>query len=222
MASMDEVHNAQPLWQWSSRYTIAAGLLAIAALLFVSSMVLLMKTIQIDTPIEFISREESSSASARFVWVDVRGAVVHPGVYQVPEGSRVEDVLRLAGQLRQDAAITWVDQQLNRAAKLADGMKIFIPTVKEIETSHNGSMSVGDRLTSHNIDTPLVEQPPEQVQFISINNASAAELESLSGIGPVTAQAIISGRPYQSVQELLDKKVVKPSVFEKNKSRLSL
>lgn len=222
MPEMDDEGERLPGFEWSSRYTVAAILLGIALLLFVSSLFLLAKTIQIDTPIEYTSREGDSTASGRTFWVDVRGAVTRPGVYQVPEGSRVEDVLRLAGALRSDAASEWVDKQLNRAAKLVDGMKIFIPTQREIETSHNSNDDGFETITSHNIDMAVLESPASTHQLISINQASSAELESLSGIGPVTAQAIISGRPYQSVQDVLTKKVIKPSVFEKIKTRLSL
>ncbi len=223
MPEMDDECERLPGFEWSSRYTVAAILLGIALLLFVSSLFLLVKTIQIDTPIEYTSRESVSTASARTFWVDVRGAVVRPGVYQVQEGSRVEDALRLAGALRNDAAREWVDKQLNRAAKLVDGMKIFIPTQQDIETSHNDVEAVSpDSQTSHNVDTVVLESPASTNQPISLNQASSAELESLSGIGPVTAQAIISGRPYQSVQDVLTKKVIKASVFEKIKTRLSL
>jgi competence protein ComEA len=132
--------------------------------------------------------------------------------------------LRVAGQLRPDAAVAWVDQQLNRAAKVSDGMKIFIPTEKDLSTSHNSDLEnpVVESVTSHNMEMAVVEQPVAGGQLISINQGSAAELESLSGIGPVTAQAVISGRPYQSVHDLVNKKVIKPSLFEKIKSRLSL
>jgi len=57
---------------------------------------------------------------------------------------------------------------------------------------------------------------------ININTASQNQLESLWGIGPVTAQNIIEQRPYSTVEELLNKKILKTNVYETNKDKLSV
>jgi competence protein ComEA len=62
----------------------------------------------------------------------------------------------------------------------------------------------------------------ENGELININTASASELESLWGIGPVYAQNIIEHRPYSKVEELLEKKVLKENVYERNKSLLTV
>ncbi len=58
--------------------------------------------------------------------------------------------------------------------------------------------------------------------MININGASQKELESLWGIDPVTAQNIIEQRPYSSVEELLNKKILKTNVYETNKDKLTV
>ena len=91
------------------------------------------------------------------------------------------------------------------AAKLIDGQKVYVPTTSEQVVSGQG-LVVGQ----------------SQNGLISINSGTQAELESLPGVGPVTAQKIISLRPYGSVEELLSKKAVSNSVYAKIKDLVSL
>lgn len=124
--------------------------------------------------------------------VHVDGAVVNPGVYDVPPGSRVTDAVEAAGGLAQDADQT----KINLAAKIVDGQKIFV-------------FSKGEQVISQNTN------------LVSINSASESELDKLPGIGPVTAQKIITARPYSSLEDLLTKKVVSKSVWEKIKDLIT-
>lgn len=139
------------------------------------------------------------------VTVEIAGAVEKPGVYELPAASRVEDLLIISGGLSAAADREWVGKTLNRAAKLTDGQKVYIPIKGEAGsvkgTSRTGSTNSG---------------------LVNINDASQAELEALSGIGPVTAQKIIEARPYSGVEELLTRKIVRKSVFEDNKDKLSV
>jgi competence protein ComEA len=116
----------------------------------------------------------------------------------------------MAGGMSQDADKIKVSQTLNLAAKLSDGAKLYIPSVGEqMMTSQesNNSMSV---LSSSNTNG------------ININQASASELEALPGIGKVAADKIIKNRPYQNISELVEKKVIGGSVFEKIKTKISI
>ena len=164
------------------------------------SGVLLVKSIQTTAPIEFSedSTEASGSAlGAGTVAVDIEGAVVRPGFYTLPAGSRVEDAIAAAGGLAPEADLTTLAKTINRAAKVLDGGKIFIPGHSDAQTAPSSG-------------------------FVSVNTASASELETLSGIGPATAKKIIDNRPYQTFEELVSKKAISPSVFEKIKEQLSL
>lgn len=128
--------------------------------------------------------------------VDVSGEVVKPGVYRINAGSRVEDVLQVAGGLAVGADIEWVDKNINRALKLVDGQKVYIPRKGVVNAS--------------------------QTSAVNINSADQRELESLPGVGPVTAQKIISGRPYQNVSELVGRKILSQRVFDEIKDKISL
>ncbi|MEK7182954.1 MAG: helix-hairpin-helix domain-containing protein, partial [Patescibacteria group bacterium] len=138
--------------------------------------------------VEILSGEESGE-----VVVEIAGAVEKPGVYKFQAESRVDDLLINAGGLSADADREWVDKALNRAAKLVDGQKIYIP--EKGSTGVQGSVGTIPR---QNEGGSVLSGG-----LVNINSASQAELEALPGIGPVTAQKIIEGRPYSGLEELL-------------------
>jgi len=191
-------------------YRVPIILAGISLFLIVVSVTLLIQATRTATPIEF-SSEATASANLGKLTVDVEGEVTVPGIYTLPIGSRVDDVLTAAGGLTSDADTAYVSRVLNRAGKLTDGAKIFIPRETERE-----SMTASDQL----IPDPAGESAG--VSVMSVNTASQAELESLPGIGPVTAQKIISNRPYLTLEELVPRKVLGPSLYEDLKDSLSL
>ena len=136
--------------------------------------------------------------------VHVDGAVVNPGVYKLKSDSRINDVIVAAGGLSAEADQT----KINLAAKINDGQKIHVPAVGElVGQSVSGSVSqvAGDSVN----------------QSININTASESELDKLPGVGPVTAQKIIASRPYSAPEELLVKKAVNNSTYEKIKDLIT-
>lgn len=149
--------------------------------------------------------DEVKESTPQTISVDVAGAVVHSGVYRLPADSRIQDALSAAGEITGEADASFVDRNLNRASKLTDGAKIYIPKkneqVKEVATVQGVS-----------IDNFL----------LNINTASASELDRLPSIGPATAQKIIDGRPYQRIEELVEKKITTKTVFEKIKGKITL
>ncbi len=187
-------------------------------------------------PIEFSAEGESvasfSADQRQTIVVDIAGGVRHPGVYRLPVGSRVSDAIDAAGGISEEADIVILEQLINRAQKIPDGAKLYIPkkvdgqdrqllTSNRQETSHNILFlqeKHGDTLrTSHNI-----EMRESGKRLVSINLASASELEMLSGIGPATAKKIIDGRPYTRLEDLVSKKIIGKKTFEKIRSYISL
>ena len=141
--------------------------------------------------------DESSakSSSAAEVYVDVDGAVVRPGVYRLKDGARVSQAIDAAGGLTAEADVAG----LNRASKVTDGQKIYVPTVGE----QQAAAAVGGA-ESGAATTPGAGSSSE---LVNINTASAAELQTLSGIGPSMAQSIIDERTkngaFASVDDLM-------------------
>lgn len=152
-----------------------------------------------------ISESKGISGACCFaIKVDISGAVIMPDVYSLSSEDRVEDVIKLAGGFSSEVNTEFVAKKLNLSQKISDGMKIYIPFKGE-SGGVMGASSTGGAGSG-----------------TSINNSTSSELEALPGIGPVTAGKIINGRPYQDINELLYKKVVSKSVFEKIKDLVEL
>ena len=162
------------------------------------------------TTVKFEKGEDVAGAEASTqetkIMVDVDGQVLKPGLYSLKSNARVQDALIAAGGLSSNAD----RNAINLAAKISDGQKIYIPEIGEKPSAVTVANSTS--VTSLNRATGL----------LSVNTASQSELEDLPSIGPVTAQKIISGRPYGTIEELLSKKVVGEKTFEKIKDLISL
>lgn len=144
------------------------------------------------------------------ITVDVGGAVESPGVYRLPAGSRINDALIAAGGLSATADRNWVAREINLAQNITDGMKIYIYDTKSATVYNAPKTAAGE------------SQVLSIASAISINSASVSELDSLWGIGQARAEAIVAGRPYGSIDELVDRKIVPKNVVEKNRNRLKL
>ncbi len=135
------------------------------------------------------------SSSAAEVYVDVDGAVASPGVYRLKEGARVSQAIDVAGGLTAEADVTG----LNRASKVADGQKIYVPKVGEQQAVTAGGGADGGAVVTSGAN--------DAAGLVNINTASVAELQTLSGIGPSMAQSIIDERtkngPFASVDDLM-------------------
>jgi competence protein ComEA len=124
-----------------------------------------------------------SSADDSMITVHVAGLVSRPGLVELPEGSRVADAVAAAGGLLPGARA----EAINLAAALSDGQQIVVP-------------SADDEGPATPAGTPDGK--------IHLNQATASELDSLPGVGPVIAERIVSYRekngPFESIEDLLD------------------
>jgi competence protein ComEA len=126
----------------------------------------------------------AAPAPVRKLLVHVVGAVREPGLYRLDDGSRVDDAIRAAGGPRPKAALELV----NLAAPVADGQQVIVPL--------RGRSAGGGAATA----------PGAPPQAVHLNSATLEELDTLPGIGPVTAQKILDYRnehgAFSSVDEL--------------------
>lgn len=149
------------------------------------------------------------------ITVEIGGEVEKPGVYRLLTDSRVNDLLEVGGGLSANANREWVDKNVNKASKLYDGQKIYIPKVGEQTLGVTASSRGGDQSISSVFSS-------ETGSLVNINTATISELDTLPGIGPVYGQKIIDHRPYSNVEELLSKGALKKNVYEKIKDMVSI
>ncbi len=142
----------------------------------------------------------SATPSVATIIVDVAGWVRQPGVYEFTSGDRVIDAVNRAGGPKKGADLT----ALNLAAPLTDGTQIVVPQTGATAPGTTGTTSTGGTTAG--------------AALININTASETELETLSGVGPVTAAAIIDYRtqngPFASVDDLVDVSGIGPVTLE--------
>jgi competence protein ComEA len=145
-----------------------------------------------------------SSKKEESIFVEVRGAVMAPGVFEVEKGTRVFSLIALAGGLSNDADISG----LNQAAVVSDGEKIYVPREGEEETISEASL--GDAKGTK----------------VNINTADSAALMTLPGIGEAKAKLIVDFRqkngPFRSIEDITKISGIKSGLYEKIKDQITV
>ena len=161
------------------------------------------------TPANTGSSTGNSSTSSGDIQVYVVGAVKHPGVYTLPAGARVYQLLQAAGGPLPNANLV----ALNLAAPLNDGEEVYVIANGEIPPAYQGG-----------VPGPGANGTATAGQLVNINTASADEMRQVLRISSTTAQNIINYRlqhgPYTSIDQL--KQVVSTSTYDKIKSLVTI
>lgn len=149
------------------------------------------------------SSEEVQHKEKELCYVYICGAVAKPGVYALQEGSRIYEVVEMAGGLSEDADA----MSVNQAEQVTDGMMIRIYTLSE------------------RADIDAVKED-EADGRIDINTAGLSELMSLPGIGSAKAEAILSYRkengPFSGVEELMNVPGIKEGIFQQMQEHIKV
>ncbi len=205
----------------TKRSLIVAGLsLFIGAILIatITSPTAAIEPMQ-DTAPELVPVPDQHQPSIR---VEISGGVTSPGVIELPEGSRLIDAITQAGGWGDRVDPLRVELCLNLAAPLEDGSAVRIPTRDDRLLLGLTGIQCG-RLFSTAAEIAVAELTGGSQQGsatggkIDLNRATADQLDTLPGIGPVTASKIIASRqekPFIIVDDLLDRKIVSESVLE--------
>lgn len=180
-----------------------------------------------DTPLLVEKKEEEIVVEAHpSIWIDIKGAVQKPGVYEVEEGIRVAEVIEKAGGFLKGANTDF----LNMSRKVEDGDVIWIYTEKEIEEFREGKTKI-EYIESacHCPDVQnsacISNTEEKQEGKVNINTATKEELMTLSGIGAAKALAIIEYRktnPFQKIEDIQKVSGIGESVYEKIKDSITV
>ena len=185
--------------------TIAGGILMG---LLLAGILFLVIRLPAGKPIELLPAPTEAP-----IGVHVIGAVPRPGLYELPEDSRVQDAVDAAGGLLSQAD----PDQINLAAILEDGQQIDVPYVSGQESSGLPELPGQNGIPN---------QPAEAGDLLNINTATLDELDNLPGIGPTTAQNILDYRnengPFAQIDDLLNVPGVGLTTFENIKDMITV
>lgn len=157
------------------------------------------------------------------IYVHVCGAVRNPGLYRLPPGSRVSFAVDAAGGFEEDADREYI----NLAAVLLDGVKIDVPTVEESSALMKTGASP-DPVAG----VSAVPGDPSQASgsggqsLVNLNTADETELQSISGIGPSKARAVVRYReehgPFSDISEIMNVSGIGSSTYERIKDQITV
>jgi competence protein ComEA len=155
------------------------------------------------------------------IQVHVAGAVIHPGVYSLPAGSRAEQAIQAAGGADLQADL----QALNLAAILEDGSQLLVPTKVPPEIAIATSPPI--RATDVSTQAYDWKTPTPTVKFpININTATLQELDALPYIGQIRASEIIAYRqahgPFKRIEDLLKVYGITQEIFDRIKDMITV
>lgn len=168
-------------------------------------------------------KENILSTTGIFVHID--GYVNNPGVYQIKENERINVLIEKAGGLKNGYSI----KNINLAAKLSDGDKVYIPSIEEekIIGNQNNNISVntvGKHTNNGNNSNNNVSITKNNK--ININTANVSELKQITGIGESTANKIIDYRQnvgkFKKIEDIKEVKGIGESKFESLKNKITI
>ena len=146
----------------------------------------------------------AAAAATGTIVVDVEGAVVAPGIRELPAGSRIADAIDAADGYATDADLT-AASGINLAQPLTDGQQVRVPRIGESVIVAAPSTAAGGATGGG------------QSGSVNLNTATPEELEALPGIGEVTVQKIVAARqerPFASLQDAVDRGVINRGQLE--------
>lgn len=224
-------------WIIKNRLVIEIGMLSFMILSIVGTSVMFFKSADAEeepsTIMSYLESEsknssdstqmeQSSESQTEKTFVDVKGAVYLPGVYEVTSDMRLIDAIHLAGGFSEKA-----DQKpVNLSLKLTDQMVIFIPEIGEAGTAEAVQETSAAVLEEKIITVPEDTVSTENSVKVNINLADAIELQQLSGIGEKKAEQIVNYRQengsFQTIEDLKNVSGIGEKTFEALKTSITV
>ena len=207
MAFFDEWKEKWESWSLSAKAAVIGGILLIlvgVGGLFSKKEESVEETTVVETTM-LAEKSEVSTTQETVIFVDIKGAVKNPGVYQMKVGDRVKDALDAAGGLTEEAD----SQKVNLAKRLEDQMVIVVPKVGE---------------EAEEISAGVTSKEEAKEGKVNINTATVEELKTLKGVGEKKAEAIIEYRKkngsFKTKEDLMKVRGIGKKLFESFEERI--
>ena len=207
MAFFDEWKEKWESWSLSAKAALIGGILLILVgmgSLFSKKEESVEETTVVEMTV-LAEKTEVSTTQETVIFVDIKGAVKNPGVYQMKVGDRVKDALEAAGGLTAEAD----SQKVNLAKRLEDQMVIVVPKVGE---------------EAEEIPAGETRNEATKEGKVNINTATVEELKTLKGVGEKKAEAIIEYRKkngsFQTKEDLMKVRGIGKKLFESFQERI--
>lgn len=180
-----------------------------------------------DNKVSTDSSKLQTEVSTSSITIDVAGAVAHPSVYILPDGSRVYQAVNKAGGLNANADT----RNTNLAALLSDGTKIYIPSKTEVKAEEKATgIKPGSAYIEGNTAATAIAASAtgtaEKGGIINLNTATSEQLQELPGVGPATADKILAYRQkygaFSKKEELMNVSGIGEKTFKKMEALLAV
>ena len=168
------------------------------------------------------SKEQIVNGGGIFVYID--GYINNPGVYEIKKNDRIKTLIDKAGGFKEGYSI----KNINLAAKLSDGDKIYIPSVSEEKVSENNnnininSSGKGQNVKNDRNNVSVMKNNSK----ININTANISELKQITGIGESTANKIIDYREnvgkFKKIEDIKEVKGIGDAKYESLKNKITI
>ena len=207
------------LWmEYKKVLSIVGGVLAVIVIIFVGRGMMASTTkekVMVTNAVNTTRVEETTTMMPQNCYVDIKGEVLRPGVYEFSCESRIQEVIKKAGGFTEEADET----KINLAQKITDQMQIIVPNV---HSKQEGGVTVENSGKGSSTNTSVSNS---KQGTININTATLEELQTIKGIGKKKAEAILQYRKehgaFRTKEDLLQVKGIGKKALEAIESQVT-
>ena len=206
------------LMEYKKILSIIGGVLAVIVIILVGRVMMASSTkekVMVTNAVNTTRVEEATTMMPQNCYVDIKGEVLRPGVYEFSCESRIQEVIKKAGGFTEDADET----KINLAQKISDQMQIIVPN---LHSKQEGGVTEGNSEKGNSSNTT----PSNSKQgTVNINTATLEELQTIKGIGKKKAEAILQYRKehgaFRTKEDLLQVKGIGKKALEAIESQVN-
>ena len=206
------------LMEYKKVLSIIGGVLAVIVIILVGRGMMASPTkekVMVTNAVNTTRVEETTTMIPQNCYVDIKGEVLRPGVYEFSCESRIQEVIKKAGGFTEEADET----KINLAQKISDQMQIIVPN---LHSKQEGGVTEGNSEKGNSSNTT----PSNSKQgTVNINTATLEELQTIKGIGKKKAEAILQYRKehgaFRTKEDLLQVKGIGKKALEAIESQVT-